>query len=216
MSPAEPGTGGQWTTLASVLERARSEGLLGPGPIPPQIEHASGFAAAAPSGDAPGLVLDLGSGAGLPGLVVALVWASTRVVLLESAERRVAFLRRAVEECGLAPRVEVLHGRAESEGHNPSYRGVFDVVVSRSFGPPAVTAECGSPFLHPGGFLVVSEPPETEASARRWDTEALGLLGLSAVRTVRHGFAYAVAEQVRPCPERFARRVGVPAKRPLF
>lgn len=88
-------------------------------------------------------------------------------------------------------------------------------MVARLFGPSAVTAECAAPLLETGGVLIVSEPP-TEAVGR-WSSSGLAELGLAWV-TVVAGEAgrFAVLRQVEPCPERFPRRTGIPAKRPLF
>jgi 16S rRNA (guanine527-N7)-methyltransferase len=206
--------------LFEVLGEARDLGLLGPGPLDPQVAHARGFArAVADSPTAPhhpGRVLDLGSGGGLPGLVLAFAWPGTRFTLLDAGRRRVAFLERAVERCGLDGRVTVVLGRAEEVGRDPEHRGAYDLVVARSFGPPAVTAECAAPFLRVGGALVVSDRPGEEAPGERWRGPDLAALGMGEPVAVRAEFGFLVVAQELPCPGRFPRRVGVPAKRPLF
>ena len=223
--------------LSDVLAEARSIGFLGPGPLDVQIRHAEGFAAVArrllerdldsvpatpdPRGRPPGspaLVLDLGSGGGLPGLVVAQSWPEARVVLLEAQGRRAAFLGRAVEALGLGDRVAVRQARAEEFGRDPAGRSRFDVVTARSFGPPAVVAECAAPLLRTGGWLVVSEPPDQsdEEVTQRWPAGPLAQLGLRPGERLRAAFDYRALGQAEPCPERFPRRNGVPAKRPLF
>ena len=106
-----------------------------------------------------GPVLELGSGGGLPGLVLAVEGQDLRLVLLDSARRSVDFLRWAVAELELLPRVEVVNARAEQLGREERYRGSFAAVIARSFGSPAVTAECAAPLLQIGGRLIVSEPP---------------------------------------------------------
>jgi 16S rRNA (guanine527-N7)-methyltransferase len=93
--------------------------------------------------------------------------------------------------------------------------------VSRSFGPPAVVAECAAPFLEVGGRLVVSEPP---GPLDRWDhAEELAELGLAVPPadpsdpSDPHGRgSYRTLIQISACPPRYPRRVGIPAKRPLF
>jgi 16S rRNA (guanine527-N7)-methyltransferase len=115
-------------------------------------------AAGAGSSDSP-RILDLGSGGGLPGLVLATEWPACRVVLFDANQRRTDFLRRVVPRLGLTDRVTVVTDRAESGGRDPELRGGFDGVVVRSFGPPAVVAECAAPFLRVDGWLIVSEPP---------------------------------------------------------
>ncbi|MBN2621748.1 MAG: class I SAM-dependent methyltransferase [Acidimicrobiales bacterium] len=149
--------------LDGVLERSRRLGYLGPGSLRVQIDHARGFAAGL--GTPPQRFLDLGSGGGLPGLVLALHWPASQAVLLDASARRCAFLAEAVAELGCDDRVSVVRARAEDAGRRPELRGAFDAVVARGFGPPAVTAECGAPFLVVGGHLVVSEPPGDDGEA---------------------------------------------------
>jgi 16S rRNA (guanine527-N7)-methyltransferase len=198
-------------TLESVLRQARDLGFLGSGPIEDHITHAGLFAAAHPG--RPARVVDLGSGGGIPGLALAVEhWPDADIVLVDSGERRTAFLDEAVTALGLAPRVRVLRARAEVVGRDPAHRGHYDTVVSRSFGPPAVTAECGAPLLAIGGVLLVSEPPTQLED--RWPTSGLELVGL-ADRTPT-GSKMRVLVQSEPCPDRYPRRTGVPGKRPLF
>lgn len=205
--------------LVPVLEEARRRGFLGPGPVEAHLDHAAGYAAALETDAgpewAPARAADLGSGAGLPGLPLALWFAATRWTLVEASVRRAAFLRAAVRQLGLDDRISVAEERAEVIGRAPAYRGSFDLVVARSFGPPAVLAECAAPLLRTGGRAVVSEPPGGEPE--RWPALGLAPLGMAPGAAVRAGgAAYQVLRQERPCPDRWPRRVGLPAKRPLF
>ena len=205
--------------LVPVLEEARRLGFLGPGPVEAHLDHAAGYAAAleadAGAGWAPARAADLGSGAGLPGLPLALRFPGTEWTLVEASVRRAAFLRAAVRDLGLGERLAVVEERAEVVGRTAAYRGSFDLVVARSFGPPAVVAECAGPLLCVGGRAVVSEPPG--GAPERWPAEGLAGLGMVPGASVRvGGAAYQVLRQERPCPDRWPRRVGVPAKRPLF
>jgi 16S rRNA (guanine527-N7)-methyltransferase len=206
--------------LIGVLERSRALGFLGPGSVRVHLDHADGFAAGI--GIAPAQFLDLGSGGGVPGLVLAHRWRESRAVLLDARERRCGFLREAVRALDLGGRVVVLWARAEDAGHRDYLRGAFDLVVARGFGPPAVTAECAAPFLRVGGTLAVSEPPvDDEADgpfpkSDRWAPAGLARLGLAVGRAWTDGYRYQALEQVEPCPARYARNPGIPAKRPLF
>jgi 16S rRNA (guanine527-N7)-methyltransferase len=201
--------------LVEVLDEARRLGFLGPGPVEDHLQHSLGFVSAGTLG-AHGVVIDLGSGGGVPGLVLALAWPESSVMLLDANERRTGFLLDAVERLGLAsPRVEVVRDRAEVTGRQHRWRGRADLVVARAFGPPAVVAECAAPLLAQDGRLVVSEPPE--GGHQRWPQEGLSILGLAAGAPERHeGRWYRVLAQRAPCPDRFPRRAGVPRKRPLF
>lgn len=201
-------------TLFGVLSEARDLGFLGPGPVEGHIEHSAGFLQAVGEPH-PSCVVDLGSGGGVPGLALALAWPGSRFCLLESNERRALFLARATSQLGLDGRVVVAHARAEEAGRDPMWRGWADVVVSRSFGPPAVTAECAAPLLQVGGRLVVSEPPGGDGE--RWPAEQLATLGLVPVSRFVQAFSrFQVLRQEQQCLETYPRRVGVPAKRPLF
>ncbi len=220
--------------LLEVLAESRSLDLLGPMDLDLQVEHALGFAAAfdqaidqAGGGRGPQVVtglseaapvrwLDLGSGGGLPGLVLAQHWPSTSGVLLDAAERRTSFLSHAIEELGWEDRVQVVRARAEDAGSAADLRGRFDAVWARSFGSPPVTAECAAPFLEHGGLLVVSEPPSPGQTVARWPRSGLAELGQKPLLTVRARFGYQVVLQATPCPDRFPRRAGVAAKRPLY
>ena len=208
------------TRLLEVLERSRSLGFLGPGSVRVHLDHADGFAAGFER--TPRRFLDLGSGGGVPGLVLARRWPESEAVLLDARQRRCVFLRDAAQDLGLHDRVAVVWARAEDAGHRDDLRGRFDLVVARGFGAPAVTAECGAPFLRVGGTLAVSEPPPdddadpTAETPTRWARTGLARLGLVVGRSWAHGYRYQALDQVEPCPEQYARRAGIPAKRPLF
>lgn len=195
--------------LVAVLERSRALGFLGPGPVADHIDHAAGFVRAVV--DVTGRVVDLGSGGGVPGLVLATARPDLEVVLVDAMAKRCEFLEAAVATLGLA-QVQVVHGRAELVGRG-ALRASAAAVVARSFGPPAVTAECAAPLLQPGGRLVVSEPP---GSLDRWDPAGLALVGLRLDHRTSTVPALQVLVQAAPCPDRFPRRDGMPAKRPLF
>jgi 16S rRNA (guanine527-N7)-methyltransferase len=202
--------------LDVVLERSRELGFLGPGPVSVHVDHALRFADGVD--EAPGRFLDLGTGGGVPGLVLAGLWPAAEATLLDARARRCEYLVAAVEELGWEKRVRVVRARAEEAGRDEHLRAGFDLVVARAFGVPAVTAECGAPFLRVGGRLVVSEPPAGSgaAQAERWPAAAVAEVGLAHVREWREPYHYRAFVLSRPCPERYPRRVGVPAKQPLF
>ncbi len=207
-------TGRDSGALITVLEDARDLGLLGPGPVTRQAAHAGALARAI--GDFRGSLLDLGSGGGLPGLVLFDAWPETRGALLDAQRRRCVFLAAGLARLGFTDRVAVECGRAEVLARDPRLRDCFDLVVARSFGPPAVTAECAVGFLRVGGALVVTEPPDGE-TLDRWDDAGLAKLGFAPPESIRDGDTGAVRMQLVEQPdERWPRRDGVPAKRPLW
>ena len=201
--------------LAEVLEESRRLGFLGPGPIEAHIRHAAAFATALDH--PPALGLDLGAGGGLPGLVLAATtWPATRWVFVDAQHKRTAFLVEAVDELGLAEQVTVVTERAELLGRDPDHRARYDLVTARSFGPTAVVAECAAPLLRTGGWLVVSDPPDGDL-ATRWPVDGLALVGLGPAEVVGVDDVHLARMQLTgAAPDRYPRRVGIPAKRPLF
>lgn len=198
--------------LRRLLERSRALGFLGDAGIDEQMNHARCLA----DGVGPrARVLDLGSGGGLPGLVVAVDRLGATVVLLDGMSRRTTFLSEAAAEINeLGGHLDVVTERAEVAGHDPALRGTFDVVLARSFGAPGATAECGAPFLRRHGRLIVSEPPGGRPG--RWPADGLRSLGLRLAAVEVEPIARAILVAEEPCPARFPRRVGVPTRRPLF
>jgi 16S rRNA (guanine527-N7)-methyltransferase len=165
-----------------------------------------------------GTVVDLGSGAGFPGLALAVALPAARVSLVESAARKCRFLARAVEAAGAA-NVEIVHARAEEWASRR--RDGFDVVTARALAPLAVVAEYAAPLLRLDGVLVAwkgrVDEAETAAAGR-----AAGELGL-AIEEVRRVAPFRgardrhlhVVRKAAPTPARFPRRPGMAAKRPL-
>ena len=190
---------------AAVLESGQARALEPMGAADRKVVHDT-------VNDIDGVVFDLGSGGGLPALPCALADPSRSWVLIESQLRRADFLVSACRRLGLTDRVEVLHARAEEVGRER--RASADVVTARSFGPPAVVAECAAPLLKVGGRLLVSEPPE---SADRWPADGLAALGLSPAETVEvDGLQFVTMTQTAACPATYPRRPGIPGKSPLF
>lgn len=203
-----------WAELVcSTWRDGQRLGAVGPGPVERHLQHASSIASQL---SPPAIAVDLGAGAGVPGLALAGLWPDSRWLLLDAAARRVRLLQRAVRQLGWTDRVVARHGRAEDVAHDPDWRQRADLVIARSFGPPAVTAECGTGFLSPTGVFVVAEPPTDDAN--RWPTEGLDRLALipdpapsdpDGVRLQRLRRSGALSDDI-------PRRAGVPERRPLF
>lgn len=195
-----------------LLEESKAWGFLGPGPVDQHIAHSMTYVHAIADART---VLDLGSGGGVPGLVLATVLNTTEFALLDSNVRRCEFLRRATEQLGMTGRVRVIEGRAEELARDDELRHHFDAVVARSFGPPSVVAECAVGFLDNQGVLVVSEPPGDTSS--RWDPKGLAILGLAVgERISTPDGSLQVIQAVSYCDDKYPRKTGTPTKRPLF
>jgi 16S rRNA (guanine527-N7)-methyltransferase len=189
--------------------------MVGPGPVEAHLDHGEVLAAAiGPGFD--GRFLDLGSGAGVPGLILLAAWPSATGVLLDARRRRCSFLESALRELDLVDRARVACGRAEELARGEELRAAFELVVARGFGAPATTAECAVGFLRAGGRLAVSEPPG-EADPTRWPKEGLEQLALRGPEMRgSQGGRVAVLTATGPPGVRWPRRVGVPGRRPLW
>jgi 16S rRNA (guanine527-N7)-methyltransferase len=204
-------------SLHAVLEGAREAGFLGPGPVEVHLRHALGFAMAVETalGRPPVTFADLGTGGGVPGLVLSLRWIGTRGIFVDSNHRRIEALRLAVARVGVEDRVEVIEERAELVGRPGPYREGYEAVTARSFAEPAVTAEIAAGLVVVGGVLVVSEPPDL--SRERWPASGLSDLGFGAAEPVEQaGAHFVIVRKVSGAPEQFPRGVGRPGKRPLW
>lgn len=164
-------------TLDDVLAAAQAAGSLGDRPIADVIQHAECFVSALPADTH--LIIDLGTGAGVPGLVIADRRPGTHLVLVDRRATRIDGLRRAVAALGLTTRVTVIHADAADLARKTDHAGRYDTVVSRGFGSPEYTAQHARPLLRPGGVLIVSEPPVRDP--RRWpdaDVVRWGFVGV--------------------------------------
>ena len=169
---------------------------------------------------AEGRVLDVGSGAGFPGVPLKIAFPGVRMELLEATGKKAAFLQELVSELGLQD-VAVHHGRAEDLGRGASLRGAFDAVLARGVARLSTLAELTLPFLRIGGVLVAQKSADVDAEVKA-AAEAVRVLGGAApvVHTVSapgldDGRTLVVVEKVEDTPDKYPRRAGMPAKRPI-
>jgi 16S rRNA (guanine527-N7)-methyltransferase len=163
--------------------------------------------------------VDLGSGAGLPGLPLAVAHRSTSFTLVDAQRRRLDWVEATAVELRLT-NVAVVHARLEDYGHGAD-RESFDVATARALGPLPVVAELGLPLLRVGGHLLIprGQPAADELEAATIACEQLGGLIDDVVPNPsspidRVGFVVIMAKIAATSP-RFPRRSGVPARTPL-
>jgi len=165
------------------------------------------------------MLIDIGSGAGFPGMVLAIVKPECRVTLLESDQKKSDFLKRVVEELDLK-NIQVLKERAEVAGRDPSRRGKYDLATSRAVASAAVLLEYALPFLKVGGRLLMwkSANYQNELQEAR---HALATLGGEISEVYKYCLmegldrSLVVVEKRHETPDRYPRRPGIPGKRPL-
>ena len=160
--------------------------------------------------------IDVGAGAGFPGLPIKIAHPALRLTLLESAAKKTAFLEGVVERLALAD-VAVVTGRAESAAHESAHREVYDLALARAIASLPVLLELALPFLRLGGFLAAPKGSRAthEVAAAAPALQACGGRILVAERLPDSPLTLVLVEKVAPTPSAYPRRPGVPAKRPL-
>ena len=160
-------------------------------------------------------VVDVGTGAGFPGIPLLIVRPDLKLTLVDSLQKRLFFLEAVLEALDL--KAECVHARAEDAGQNPRYRERFDAALSRAVSALPVLAELTLPLVKVGGVSIAYKGDagaELEASATAFDT-----LHASAERIVIPA-SYGARElilmkKLAPTPKQYPRKAGTPAKNPL-
>ena len=161
-------------SVRDVLTDAQRIGALGPRPIDEVIAHARAFVDALPPSARQ--VIDLGTGAGIPGLVIAEARPDLTVVLVDRRAKRTDALAIAVAGLGWRDRVSVVCADVASLIRDPGHVAHYDAVVSRGFGPHETTLRLSTELVRPGGVVVLSEPPAD--APNRWSPELLAEVGV--------------------------------------
>ncbi len=172
-----------------------------------------------PSGESP-RVLDVGTGGGLPGVPLRITFPGIRLVLLEATAKKVSFLHHLCDRLGLG-NVEVVVGRAEEVAHRDEYRVTSDRVLSRAVAKLATLAELALPFCAVGGRFAAHKKGNVDWEITRAEAAITAMGGkLREVKSVDlpefpDRRLLVVIDKLSPTPEKYPRRPGMPAKRPL-
>jgi 16S rRNA (guanine527-N7)-methyltransferase len=162
-------------------------------------------------------VVDVGSGAGLPGLPLKIARPDLELTLIEADQDKAAFLVHACATLGLEG-VEVVARRAEEAGHDPRLREAFDVAVARALAPMPVLAELCLGLVRVGGRLLAQKTASEDPDAAGHAIETMGGL-LAAVHVspsaARRAGTVVVIDKIRPTPAIYPRRPGMPNRKPL-
>lgn len=166
-------------------------------------------------------VIDVGTGAGFPGLALKIAFPNLHLTLLDSLNKRIHFLNEVIEKLALTE-IETIHGRAEDYARPGKLREKYDLCVSRAVANLSTLSEYCLPFVKKGGFFVSykSEKISEEVKAAQGAISVLGgevkeqvefLLPNSDI--YRNLF---VIEKIKACPAKYPRKAGLPAKEPLY
>jgi 16S rRNA (guanine527-N7)-methyltransferase len=164
--------------------------------------------------------IDVGTGAGLPGVPLKILWPAIRLVLLEATVKKAKFLEHLVTMLGLAD-VEVVVGRAEVVAHEARYRERFDLVLSRAVASLPALAELTLPFCAVGGVFISQKKGDISQEVSQASGVVVVLGGM--IREVKRveleelsdGRSLVVIDKVKATPDKYPRRPGTPVKRPI-
>ncbi len=166
-------------------------------------------------------LIDVGTGAGFPGIPLKIVRPDLQLTLLDSLKKRVHFLETVVEALGLEG-VECLHGRAEEAARQSALRERFDIAASRAVARLPVLAEYLLPFVRIGGTAIALKGLHSEEEAKESE-RAVKILGGRAIESIPVALpglsdkrAVLVIKKERPTPKAYPRKAGKPAKEPLL
>jgi 16S rRNA (guanine527-N7)-methyltransferase len=165
-------------------------------------------------------IVDVGTGAGFPGLPLKILFPQPRLVLLESTAKKVTFLQHIIRKLELE-NVEVVSSRAEEAARLPLYREQFALVLSRAVASLPTLVELVLPFCRVSGRCIVQKKGEVEQEADS-AKEAISVLGgkLNQIRRIElEEFSDArylvIIDKIRSTPDRYPRRAGLPKRRPI-
>lgn len=165
-------------------------------------------------------VIDIGTGAGFPGIPLKIVFPQIELTLLDSLQKRLKFLKEVIDQLGLGE-VELIHGRAEDFCKPSMKREQYDLCVSRAVANLATLSELCLPYVKVGGKFIPykSEKAEEEVKAAK---KAIGLLGGEVKDQIEFelpesniGRTLVVIEKKNATPKKFPRKAGMPAKEPI-
>lgn len=161
-------------------------------------------------------LIDIGTGAGFPGIPIKIARPDLRVTLAEATGKKVSFLQHVIAALGLEG-IEAIHARAEDLAHDPAFRGQFDIATARAVAAVPVLLELCVPFLRLGGHALFPKSLEIgdELAEGRLAAPLVGARIVSAQRLPDSDTRLVIAEKTGPTPKRFPRRAGVPAREPL-
>lgn len=164
--------------------------------------------------------IDIGTGAGFPGIPLKIIYPNIKFTLVDSLEKRMTFLQEVIKALNLTG-VEVRHSRAEDLSKNVEYREAYDLCVSRAVSHLSTLSEYCIPFVKRNGLFISYKAHDIEAEVEQ-STNAINLLGgkvkmikeneIDCIDTKR---TYVLIEKIKTTPNQYPRKAGLPSKKPL-
>lgn len=165
-------------------------------------------------------LIDVGTGAGFPGLVLAIAFPQLHVTLMDSLNKRINFLNDTIQKCSLT-NVTCIHSRAEELGRNKEQREHYDYVVSRAVANTSTLSEYCLPLTKVGGQFIAYKAEKLEEELPSGE-KAIHILGGTIVNKVSFSLPNSdydrtllVVSKVNPTPKKYPRKAGTPSKEPL-
>lgn len=165
-------------------------------------------------------VIDLGTGAGFPGIPLKIAFPELEITLMDSLNKRILFLQEVIDTLGLK-KVSAVHGRAEEMASNATHRQQYDLCVSRAVSNLAVLTEYCLPFVKKGGLFVSYKSADSDAEIQE-GKKAISILGGKLTSVDKFQLpdsdlrrALVCIKKVKDTPKKYPRKAGTPAKLPL-